>query len=77
MKDLLNRYKIEYNIFSDIDYRLICIKPRIDALTEGEQIILYLYAELGSYRKVGKALGFSHNTAGRLINEIKDKILCY
>lgn len=74
--DLSREYELDYSIFTDIDERLMFLKDKLNVLNESERIIFFLYAELGSYRKVGRVLGFSHNTAGRLIRDIKIKLLC-
>jgi transposase-like protein len=37
-----------------------------------DKIILILYAELKSYRKVAKVLGFSHSTVMKRIKEIRE-----
>lgn len=73
---LNKEYDLDYGIFSELDDRLFVLGSKINSLSESDKIIFFLYAELGSYRKVGRVLGFSHNTAGRLIKEIKNKILC-
>ena len=47
------------------------IKTKLD---EVEQITLLLYAELGSYRRVGEMLGVSATTIFYKIKDIRDKI---
>ena len=46
----------------------------VNKIPESDRIILYLYAELGSLRAVGRTLGVSYSTARKAVQEIKNKI---
>lgn len=45
-------------------------------LTDTEWTILCLYAELGTYKKVGEALQVSHMTVQRFIKKLRNKVKC-
>lgn len=53
---------------------LLDLYEAINTLNEADKIILYLYAELGSLRAVGRTLGVSYTTARKAVMEIKEKI---
>lgn len=63
----------EYNInplFSEYGYFM----QLFNSLGRQEKAILILYAELGSFRKVGDVLGISHTVIKKIIDKIKCKI---
>jgi DNA-directed RNA polymerase specialized sigma24 family protein len=72
---LLEEYNLGFDdIFTDIDERLLAISDKLEKLTASEKIVLILYAELQSYRKVAKVLGFSHSTVMKYIKETREKL---
>lgn len=72
---LLEDYKLDFDdIFLDVDDRLLEIEDKLEKLTLSEKIVLILYAEMNSYRKVAKVLGFSHSTVMKHIKEIRQKL---
>lgn len=74
LRKLLREYEDkEENIMEDTD-ELIALYNAINQLSEADRIILYLYAELGSLRAVGRTLGVSYTTARKAVIEIKDKL---
>lgn len=74
LRKLLREYEDkEENIMEDTD-ELLEIYDAVNALNEADRIILYLYAELGSLRAVGRTLGVSYSTARKAVQEIKNKI---
>ena len=74
LRKLLREYEDkEENIMEDTD-ELLEIYDAVNALNEADRIILYLYAELGSLRAVGRTLGVSYSTARKAVQEIKGKI---
>ncbi len=74
LRRLLREYEDkEENIMEDTD-ELLEIYDAVNALNEADRIILYLYAELGSLRAVGRTLGVSYSTARKAVQEIKNKI---
>lgn len=70
----MNEYNLSGNTMTDTDEYLKLL-DNIKSLSEPDKIILYLYAELQSYRKVGKLLNVSFATIYKTINEIRNKIL--
>lgn len=74
LRDLLKEYtRGDYDMFEDTD-ELIQLYEAINQLNDADKIILYLYAELGSLRAVGRTLGVSYTTARKAVIEIKNKI---
>jgi DNA-directed RNA polymerase specialized sigma subunit len=74
LRKLLREYEDkEENIMEDTD-ELLEVYDAVNALNEADRIILYLYAELGSLRAVGRTLGVSYSTARKAVQEIKNKI---
>ena len=74
LRKLLREYEDkEENIMEDTD-ELLEVYNAVNALNEADRIILYLYAELGSLRAVGRTLGVSYSTARKAVQEIKGKI---
>lgn len=74
-KKLLNEYNFkELDIFDDDDNRLIYAKQAIKQLSKSDYIIILLYAELGSLRKVGKELGISHTIIYKEIKRIRQEL---
>lgn len=72
---LLEEYNLDFNdIFTDVDERLLQMEYKLKNLTFSDKIVLILYAELKSYRKVAKVLGFSHSTVMKHIKEIREKL---
>jgi len=74
LRKLLREYEDkEENIMEDTD-ELLGVYDAVNQLNEADRIILYLYAELGSLRAVGRTLGVSYSTARKAVQEIKGKI---
>jgi DNA-directed RNA polymerase specialized sigma subunit len=74
LRKLLREYEDkEQNIMEDTD-ELLEVYDAVNTLNEADRIILYLYAELGSLRAVGRTLGVSYSTARKAVQEIKGKI---
>lgn len=74
LRKLLREYEDrEDDILQDTD-ELLELYDAINTLNEADKIILYLYAELGSLRAVGRTLGVSYTTARKAVQEIKEKI---
>lgn len=64
----------EIDMMEDTD-ELVNLYESISKLSPPDKIILYLYAELGSLRAVGRTLGVSYTTARKAVLEVKEKIL--
>lgn len=74
LRKLLREYEDkEIDMMKDSD-ETIALYKGINKLNEADKIILYLYAELGSLRAVGRTLGVSYTTARKAVMEIKTKI---
>ena len=74
LRKLLREYEDkEIDMMEDTD-ELIELYDAIAQLNEADKIILYLYAELGSLRAVGRTLGVSYTTARKAVIEIKEKL---
>lgn len=74
-KRIINEYNFkELDIFDEDDNRLIYAKQAIKQLSQSDYIIILLYAELGSLRKVGKELGISHTIIYKEIKRIREEI---
>lgn len=75
IKELINEYKPNYDIFCDDDEQMTAIKEAVQNLPDADRIIFILYCESGSLREVGKMLGVSHTTVYKTIKQIKKQIL--
>lgn len=77
--DLFNIIKKEYEINDDIfneeDEMVIYIKKALNLIQPADKIIMLLYSELQSLRKVGKQLGVSHTIVYREIKRIRKEII--
>ena len=74
LRKLLREYEDkEIDMMKDSD-ETIALYKGINKLNEADKIILYLYAELGSLRAVGRTLGVSYTTARKAVMQIKEKI---
>jgi DNA-directed RNA polymerase specialized sigma24 family protein len=60
----------------DDDDRLTDLKKQIGGLNKVDRIILLLYIEYASLRKVAKELSISLSTVHKRIRKIKEKIGC-
>jgi len=74
LDELLADYQLDFSMFTDLDDRLLRISDKWEHLKETDKIIMILYAEYGSLRKVGSLLGFSHSTIDKYIKEIRHKL---
>lgn len=71
---ILEEYKPDNSIFTEEDEHINKLKNIIYSLTEPEKRIILLYAELGTFRKLGKELGVSTSSAYLKIKDIRNKI---
>lgn len=75
-KSIREDYRWDGSIFSQEPDRTARIKWIIDnRLTEVERILILLYVDCQSYRKLGKRLGLSHQTCAKEVRRIRTKIL--
>lgn len=73
---MLKDYELDFSLFTDIDDRLLEIADKWEKLGLPNKIVLILYAEYGSLRKVGSLLGVSHSTVSKYLDEIRSQLLC-
>ena len=74
IEELLNEYDLDYSLFTNMDDRLLSIYPKWLKLSKADKTVIILYAELQSYREVGKILGISHTTIARFIKQIRERL---
>lgn len=75
-KSIREDYRWDGSIFSQEPDRTARVKWIIDnRLTEVERILILLYVDCQSYRKLGKRLGLSHQTCAKEVRRIREKIL--
>lgn len=72
--DLLAEYEIDYDMFTNMDDRLLSIYPKWLELNKADKTVIILYAEYHSYREVGRILGISHTTIQRFIKQIRERL---
>jgi DNA-directed RNA polymerase specialized sigma24 family protein len=71
-----NDYRFDSSIFSEDEPRVARVKEIIEReLSQADRTIILLYAECGSYRKLGQMLGLSHMTARSECMRIRKEIL--
>ena len=75
-KTIREDYRFDASIFSQEPDRIARLKWIIDnRLTEVERILILLYVDCQSYRKLAKKLTLSHQTCAKEVRRIKAKIL--
>ena len=75
-KSIREDYRYDADIFSKEPERIARVKWIIDnRLTEVERILILLYVDCQSYRKLAKKLTLSHQTCAKEVRRIRDKIL--
>ena len=75
IKDIEQDYTYSDDIMNEDDERVRRIKEIINTrLTLPDKILILLYAEVQSYRKLGKRLGFSHTTVRKEVVRVRKQI---
>ena len=75
-KTIREDYRFDPSIFSTEPERTARVKWIIDnRLTDVERILILLYIDCQSYRKLAKKLTLSHQTLAKEVRRIKAKIL--
>lgn len=76
LNKIMNEYKLpDYdNVLFEYDDELLNLFNGIEKLEQSEKILLLLYAELRSYRKVAKLIGCSYTLLYGEIKRIKRKL---
>lgn len=74
----MEQYRPDDDIFNDEPEKVRLTKEAIfECLSETDRLLICLYAEIGSLRKLGELLGVSRTTAYFQIKEIKKKVKDY
>lgn len=68
-------YEYDGDIFCPDNRRVRGVKRAIERLPEADKVIIRLYAELGSLRKLAAMLGVGRDTMGREVRRIRYAIL--
>lgn len=71
LRSLIDEYTPDPNTLTDEKLEMY---TRIDNLEPAEKIILLLYSEMASERKLADALHTSRTTVRRILDEIRQKI---
>lgn len=74
-KSIRPEYEHDPDIFCPDPPRTRRVKAAIEQLPDEDKAIVTLYAELGSYRKLGAMLGVGRDTAWKEIRRIRAEIL--
>lgn len=75
-KTIREDYRFDSSIFSEEPDRTARLKWIIDnRLTDVERIIILLYIDCHSYRKLGEKLTLSHQTCAKEVRRIRAKII--
>lgn len=75
-KEIRDEYAFSTDIMDTDDERTRRLKYIIDTkLAPADKIIILLYADCGSYRKLAKRLNVSHMTVQKVIKRIQKEIL--
>lgn len=76
-KALINEYKENDDIFSEESEKVRLTKEALWKLSDTDRLLICLYSEIQSLRKLGELLGVSRTTAYLQIKQIKEKIKQY
>lgn len=75
-KSIKEDYQFNPDIFTEDDERVAKVKYIIDnRLSQTDKIIILLYADCGSLRKLGQRMGMSHMTLQKQVVRIKNIII--
>lgn len=74
---LMNEYRINDDIFSTESEKVRLTKQALWSLSETDRLLICLYSEIQSLRKLGELLGVSRTTAYIQIKQIKERIKEY
>jgi len=74
-KEIREDYAYKEDIFSEEPDKVRRLKQIISQLDQVDRTLILLYADCQSFRKLGKRLGLSHQSAKKVIDDINAKIL--
>lgn len=75
IRGIYKDYTFDLECMDYDDDQLKLLKSYTDNLTQPEKVILQLYAEFNSQRKVASLLNVSRTTIVKSLNQIRNKIL--
>lgn len=75
LKKILKEYKPDNSLFSEDTPEIYKLKKALFQLDEAHKRVMVMYAELGSQRKLAKALGVSPATVNHLLGDIREEII--
>ena len=76
-KALVNEYAKNEDIFSEESEKVRLTKEALWELSDTDRLLICLYSEIQSLRKLGELLGVSRTTAYLQITQIKERIKQY
>ncbi len=76
-KALLNEYAKNEDIFSGESEKVRLVKEALWQLSDTDRLLMCLYSEIQSLRKLGELLGVSRTTAYLQIKQIRERIKQY
>lgn len=76
-KALMNEYAKNEDIFSEESEKVRLTKEALWQLSDTDRLLICLYSEIQSLRKLGELLGVSRTTAYLQIKQIKERIKQY
>lgn len=75
-RDIAKDYEFDPSIFCDEPERIRLVKRVInERLEDWERIVIVLYADCGSLRKLAQRFDMSHTTLAGFVRDIRAKIL--
>ena len=74
-RDLEKDYRFDPSIFNEEPERIARVKEVIDALPPADRVIILMYADCGSVRKLADKLGFSHTRIAQEVRRIKKNVI--
>lgn len=75
LKKIMEDYAPSRDVFSEDTPRVKRLKSLVSRLDEADRNIILAYAEVASYRELGRMLGVSYGTARNVVNRIKASIM--
>lgn len=74
-RDLEKDYRFDPSIFNEEPERVARVKEVIEELPPADRVIILMYADCGSVRKLAGKLGFSHTRIAQEVRRIKKNVI--
>ena len=74
-RELAPDYAPDDDVFNQDPERVAAAKRAVDSLDTVDRVLMLMYADCGSLRKLGQQLGISHMTAAKEIRRIRAEVL--